>query len=108
MGAVSGKNPPAKTTIPILIITTPTVQANIKEILRPFMCCLRLIKKRTVAIPSVELRLHDFREMFYFSLKWNGIETQTSTGPFCIIAGVKTICFAASIAAWSKISEALF
>jgi hypothetical protein len=23
----------------------------------------------------------------YFSLKWNGIDTHTSTGPFCIIAG---------------------
>ena len=39
--------------------------------------------------------------LFYFpvSLKRNGIDTQTATGPFCMTAGVNIHCIAASLAA---------
>ncbi len=40
----------------------------------------------------------NFNGYFPCSLNRNGIETHTETGPFFIIAGVKTHCIAASVA----------
>jgi hypothetical protein len=43
-------------------------------------------------------KLYKLIAYFPCSLNRNGIETHTDTGPFFIIAGVKTHCMAASVA----------
>src|SRR5438067_1571417 len=44
-----------------------------------------------------------FPDFYLFSLKRNGTETQTATGPLFITAGVNTHCSAAFLAASSNI-----
>lgn len=47
---------------------------------------------------TIEETPANFNPYFPASLNLKGMETQTETGPFFIIAGVKTHCIAASVA----------
>ena len=55
---------------------------------------------------SASIIINDY--LLPVNLNRNGIETHTDTGPFCMTAGVKIHCFAASSAAWTNISASLF
>jgi len=51
-----------------------------------------------ITYPAIVDTAASFNDYFPCSLNRNGMETHTDTGPFFIIAGVKTHCIAASVA----------
>ena len=67
--------------------------------MRPLRTRIPMIPIRVaMPYPRIVETSANFNGYFPCSLNRNGIETQTETGPFFIIAGVNTHCIAASIA----------
>jgi len=58
----------------------------------------KIVTTPDMAYPKIFETSTGFNDHFPCSLNRNGIETHTDTGPFFIIAGVKTHCIAASCA----------